>query len=357
MGRKNVGTVVLCLSVGAACSASSSNSKPAENDASAPDDASAVSEGGSPGPSDAGPRDAPASPESAASDDGSMDATLQDCPPPKVPRWDGAVPPASHCSSPDDTDHDGYPDCIDGCPYDATKIAPGACGCNVPDVDSDGDGVADCIDGCPQDPNNTQNEQCGCTGEPGLSGTGTPCRDPACPQAGATCNGAGVCGDRSSCSPCPSGRYVVIQDGRGFWFCGTSFPPLTGPGCVEEDGGGGAGATRMAAQAACAAKGLTLARIESSEENNDVAQLMTARLWIGANDLQTPGQWFWSSATSDSDTLFWSGGLDGSRQNDLFFDWANSAPGDKSCASISSVNGSWSDTDCSETLGYICSIP
>jgi Lectin C-type domain len=75
----------------------------------------------------------------------------------------------------------------------------------------------------------------------------------------------------------------------------------------------GRGSVRCAE--ACAAKGLTLARIESIENNDFVAQFLTASLWIGANDLQTPGQWYWPSATSDSDELFWSGGLDGSQQN------------------------------------------
>ena len=76
------------------------------------------------------------------------------------------------------------------------------------------------------------------------------------------------------------------------WFCGTSLPPVSGPGCVEEDGGGGPGATWMAAQSACAAKGLTLARIESIDDSDFITGLMTARLWIGANDLQTAGQWY-----------------------------------------------------------------
>jgi hypothetical protein len=61
-----------------------------------------------------------------------------------------------------DTDGDGTPDCIDGCPSDPNKIAPGQCGCGVSDVDTDGDGTADCIDGCPNDPNKIAPGQCGC---------------------------------------------------------------------------------------------------------------------------------------------------------------------------------------------------
>ncbi len=61
-----------------------------------------------------------------------------------------------------DTDGDDTPDCLDGCPDDANKTAPGACGCGIPDTDSDSDGSADCNDGCPNDGNKTSPGQCGC---------------------------------------------------------------------------------------------------------------------------------------------------------------------------------------------------
>jgi hypothetical protein len=37
----------------------------------------------------------------------------------------------------------------DLCPDDPDKVAPGACGCGMADIDSDKDGIADCIDSCP----------------------------------------------------------------------------------------------------------------------------------------------------------------------------------------------------------------
>ena len=46
-----------------------------------------------------------------------------------------------------DTDGDGTPDCLDGCPYDKNKVAPGVCGCGTEDNDSLGDGHVDCIPG------------------------------------------------------------------------------------------------------------------------------------------------------------------------------------------------------------------
>ncbi|MCG8404815.1 MAG: Ig-like domain-containing protein [Phycisphaerales bacterium] len=45
-----------------------------------------------------------------------------------------------------DSDGDGEPDCSDGCPNDANKVAPGDCGCGQADLDEDGNGVSDCLD-------------------------------------------------------------------------------------------------------------------------------------------------------------------------------------------------------------------
>jgi hypothetical protein len=342
-------SVFFCMALGAACSSPSSG--PTAGDASGSDDASGSGEGGAlEGSAPDGPGSSGGPVQDASGPDASVEVCLHEG------GWD-VGPPDATCYSSDDSDRDGVPDCIDGCPFDAQKIAPGVCGCGEADVDSDGDGVPDCIDRCPLDPNNTDMGECGCVHVSGFppAAAGTACTDPACPQTSATCDGAGVCGDRSSCSPCPGGRYVTTSDGpRYFWYCDTSAPPVIGPGCRPEDGGGGAGVTRAAAQAACAAKGLTLAQIYSLDDNRFVAQLLTSTLWIGANDLATPGEWYWSSPTSDSGALFWSGGLDGSNQNSMYSNWAAGAPGDKSCATISPVDGTWSDTDCSETHGYLC---
>ena len=61
-----------------------------------------------------------------------------------------------------DTDNDGVVNCLDGCPTDPLKIAPGICGCGVADTDTDADGTADCLDGCPTDPLKTAPGICGC---------------------------------------------------------------------------------------------------------------------------------------------------------------------------------------------------
>jgi len=88
------------------------------------------------------------------------------------------------CGVPDDdSDGDGVADCLDGCPEDAEKIAPGACDCGTPDSDSDQDGTPDCHDGCPDDPEKTTPGVCGC-GIPDTDSDGdtTPDCSDGCPN-------------------------------------------------------------------------------------------------------------------------------------------------------------------------------
>jgi len=61
-----------------------------------------------------------------------------------------------------DSDGDGANNCVDGCPNDPAKTAPGQCGCGVADTDTDGDGTLNCLDGCPNDPLKVAPGTCGC---------------------------------------------------------------------------------------------------------------------------------------------------------------------------------------------------
>jgi hypothetical protein len=82
-----------------------------------------------------------------------------------------------------DADGDGTPDCVDGCPNDPAKIAPGACGCGVADTDTDGDGTADCVDECPDDPAKIAAGACGCgVSDADTDGDGTPDCNDGCPN-------------------------------------------------------------------------------------------------------------------------------------------------------------------------------
>jgi hypothetical protein len=142
------------------------------------------------------------------------------------------------CGVPDtDSDGDGTANCIDGCPNDPTKTAPGQCGCGVPDTDSDGDGTANCIDGCPNDPGKTAPGTCGC-GVPDTDsdGDGTPNCIDGCPNdpmktAPGQC-GCGVPdtdsdGDgTANCNDgCPSDPFKTAP-GQ----CGCGLPDLDGDG-------------------------------------------------------------------------------------------------------------------------------
>jgi hypothetical protein len=82
-----------------------------------------------------------------------------------------------------DTDGDLTADCLDGCPSDPAKIAPGVCGCGVADSDSDGDLTADCLDGCPNDPAKIAPGACGCgVADTDSDGDGTADCNDLCPN-------------------------------------------------------------------------------------------------------------------------------------------------------------------------------
>ncbi len=93
-----------------------------------------------------------------------------------------------------DSDGDGVPDYLDGCPYNGDKTEPGICGCDTSDIDSDGDGTADCNDQCQEDAGKTAPGQCGC----GVADTdgdndGTADCNDQCPEDGAK-TAPGQCG-------------------------------------------------------------------------------------------------------------------------------------------------------------------
>jgi thrombospondin type 3 repeat protein len=161
-----------------------------------------------------------------------------------------------------DTDGDGTPDCLDGCPLDPNKIAPGACGCGVAETDSDGDGTPDCVDGCPLDPNKIAPGVCGC-GVPDVDtdGDGTlDCLD-GCPLDPLKID-PGVCGcgvpdvdtdgdgtldcldgcplDPLKIDPgaCGCGVPDVDTDGDGILDCLDNCPSVPNPDQADGDGDG-----------------------------------------------------------------------------------------------------------------------
>jgi hypothetical protein len=159
-----------------------------------------------------------------------------------------------------DADGDGVCDALDGCPNDANKTAPGACGCGVADVpttwyaDTDGDGAGDpnssqagytCIqppgyvansnDQCPNDGNKTAPGVCGC-GVADVATTwyadadGDGAGDPNSSQAGYTCiqppgyvaNSNDQCpadGNKTAPGVCGCGVADTDSDGDGVADC------------------------------------------------------------------------------------------------------------------------------------------
>jgi len=253
------------------------------------------------------------------------------------------------CRLQDDSDDDGTYDCFDGCPFDADKTAAGACGCGMPEANLDSDSFPGCVDRCDSDPNNIALGDCGCVGTDTLKPAGTPCGDAACPgQTTATCNGAGVCGNRNACRPSTECEPVIVG-ANVYWICGKG----TGPAPPAK--------SWPNASTSCSSKGLVLARIDTSEQNkllrSTLSSLGLASAWIGANSRAAANVWRWARAGSDSGDQFWQGGPTGTRVNGRFNFWASGEPGTARCAAFRSSDGRWSDNDCAQALPYVCELP
>jgi hypothetical protein len=252
------------------------------------------------------------------------------------------------CDSKADFDLDGTADCLDGCPTDPAKIAPGLAGCGASDVQSDPDGIPDGLEVCDKDGRNLSPGDCGCVGQTNLKPLGTRCSDPQCPgQTNPVCDGQGRCG--SSCLPCPDGIALSIR-GYTYFVCGGNIPTGTGPITPK---------THTNAFNTCAAKGLILARSDTSEQNQRIRTLLRSynltEAWLGGNQRTTVGNWRWSKVNSYDGDPFWSGAANGTPVNNSFAFWsANSPAGTGKCVAIQSADGRWAARDCAAALPYVC---
>lgn len=253
------------------------------------------------------------------------------------------------CKLQDDSDDDGTYDCFDGCPFDPDKTAPGSCGCGVSEANLDSDPFPGCIDRCDNDPNNVALGDCGCLGTDTVQPAGTPCGDPACPgQSNATCNGAGVCGNRNACRPSTECQPIIVG-ANVYWLCGKG----TGPTPPTK--------SWPNASTSCSSKGLVLARIDTYEQNkllrSTLSSLGLASAWIGANSRGAANVWRWAKAGSDSGDQFWQGGPSGTVVSGRFNSWASGEPGTARCTAFRSSDGRWIDNDCAQALPYVCELP
>ena len=127
------------------------------------------------------------------------------------------VPDPVEPVEPADSDDDGIPDDMDGCPDDPNKTAKGICGCGVADGDSDEDGVPDCFDVCP-----SQDDRADSDGDGVLN-----CFD-GCPDDAGK-RDPGICG---------CGKSDEDADGDGRLECHDNCPTMANPGQVDLDGDG-----------------------------------------------------------------------------------------------------------------------
>jgi hypothetical protein len=133
---------------------------------------------------------------------------------------DKLAPGACGCGVPDtDSDGDWVPDCVDECPDEPGKSEEGACGCYEYDIDNDGDGVPNCNDECPFDPFKTERGVCDCyTPDIDSDGDGTMDCDDECPgnpllieEGPCGCDTTDSDGDGTlDCEDgCPTDRYKI----------------------------------------------------------------------------------------------------------------------------------------------------
>ncbi len=178
-----------------------------------------------------------------------------------------------------DIDSDGTGDVCDDCPIDPAKIAPGICGCDVPEdpTDGDGDGVYDCVDNCPVDPNPGQEDADG-------NGVGDACDAPACS------GDYGVTDSQPQTAASPSGTIrltKVAADCHGttvsasgtFLFANASSSEVIFVAYDDDGTNGGPGT--LLAQSSPASNGLTLITYATVASSLAVTVQGGDEIWIG----------------------------------------------------------------------------
>ena len=136
------------------------------------------------------------------------------------------------------------------------------------------------------------------------------------------------------------------------------------PGCQGETYDGHAYAicssptTWVGARETCASMGYDLAVITDADENAFVAERLVALTgdglgsWIGANDLETEGQWVWLDGTE----TFWEGESNGLATG--FAVWGVGEPNEdfagEDCGSLVAGFQAWNDLGCTQPQSYAC---
>jgi hypothetical protein len=240
-----------------------------------------------------------------------------------------------------DTDGDGVKDCTDVCITDPLKTTSrGLCGCDHVESDFDEDESPNCIDECPLDPETQRRGECGCPSDTAAGvPAGTPCDDGV--QRGVfECDGNGTCGDPEAGKPHPSCILRYLPKTKSYyWLC--SHP-----------------VSWAQAQDICNyADGAKIADINSDVENLFLTTHMNASaMWVGANDNDTPGEWYWAGHAEDSGEKFWTGGSAGHRYFARYSNWEGGMPSANDRCGQLTADGRWDAAGCGATAGFICQV-
>lgn len=136
---------------------------------------------------------------------------------------------------------------------------------------------------------------------------------------------------------CPEGCVGAYAFGKSYMFCGGK-------------------ASWFVAKARCQESGMSLARVDSVEEDVWLMQFFTSlstdtTAWIGGSDAEE-GKWVWMDGEQ-----FWQGDGKGTRVNDLYTRWEGANPdnygGSENCLEFKR-NGYWNDFHCTAVLPFIC---
>jgi hypothetical protein len=262
---------------------------------------------------------------------------------------------------------------IDDCPNDATKTAPGLCGCGIPE------NCAGLISALAH--------------RYRFEGTGTTVVDSVGTAHGKTAaalTGTGslaLAGTSSSYATLPAG-LVSASSGATveFWLTwsggsrrqkvvsfGTATPTKPGSTCTGSPDffsgswyhfcGKDGSMTWSKSRGLCEGAGGYLAAIESAQEDQYLTShsAFTESVWIGANDLQTEGQWYFAnSAGLQGGAHFWSGDENGSVASGAYENWRRDQPNPDDnnsavdCSFIYKVNNKWWAYGCEFDGSFVC---
>lgn len=191
------------------------------------------------------------------------------------------------------------------------------------------------------------------TGTPGGTGGAATCvadGSELCDGLDNDCNG-----EIDETKSCPAGCVGQAIGGQGYMFCE-----------VER--------SFALANAACGKAGMRLLWIESAEENSAIADAVLAlgftaeRMWLGAGDADSEGEWHWVDVEGETHAAFWygesveEGGVPIPGQ---FVNWGAGRPNDsdnsdvEDCATFTLDRsglelGTWNDDDCSPSWPFVC---